>query len=88
VANISVAMSPLVFVVSVLKDKDVSGPDSMKDDDTFRVSVYGGPYDFVFRVTLVRPLELRFHDSSVELCEGFCAVGGRRSRFWPGALGA
>jgi hypothetical protein len=43
VVKISVVISPLVFVVSVLKDRTVSGPDSVKDDETFKVSVYGGP---------------------------------------------
>jgi hypothetical protein len=86
--KISVATSTLILVASVLRAKDVSGPDSVNGDEAFRVSVYGGPYDFISRVALFEPEDLRAQDRSGELYEGLCGFGSRRSRFWLGALGA
>lgn len=70
----------VLFVVldgAAIKERVVSGPESMNGDDTFKVSVYGGPYEPLLIVeSLVRAHEIR-----VGFVEGVCAFCSLRSRF-------
>jgi hypothetical protein len=66
----------------------VSGPESVKGEDTSSVSVYGGPYEPLPSVVLPNLVAFGVHFTSGEFDDGFCELGSLRSRFWPGALGA
>jgi len=67
-------------------ESEVSGPVNVKDDDTFRVSVYGGPYELISNVALPSLEELCVHDTNAELFGFMFVLVKRRSRFCPGAL--
>jgi hypothetical protein len=71
--------------LSRVRESAVSGPERRNGPETSSVSVYGGPHEVWFRATLRLAGDARVQ---VRRVEGECGVERRRSRFWPGALGA
>jgi len=67
-------------------ESEVSGPVKVKNEDTFRVRVYGGPYEPIPNVALLLLEEFRVHDTSAELFVSMLVLVKRRSKFCPGAL--
>jgi len=86
VVNRSVVVLPLELFGIVAIESEVSVPVKMKGEDTFKVSVYGGPYEPMPSVALLALEELRVHDTSAELFVSTFVLVKRRSRFCPGAL--
>jgi len=82
----SVVVLPLELFGRSKRDSEVSGPVKVKDEDTSRVRVYGGPYDPIPSVALLSLEELSVHDTSAELGEATFVLAKRRSKFCPGAL--
>jgi len=82
----SVAVLPLELFRRSTRDSEVSGPVKVKDEDTSRVRVYGGPYEPIPNVALLSLEEFRVHDISAELVVSMFMLVKRRSRFCPGAL--